>query len=72
MYGINKIFVSSVLNTHKVSSDIISKLNLDIFNICKSKCFHFIDNNKISMNFLYKMAYICYIQVKNYQQKILF
>ena len=41
MYCINKIFVSSVLNTHKVSSDLIAKLNLDISSICKSNRFHF-------------------------------
>ena len=52
MHGINKIFVSSVLNTHKVSSDMKTELNLDISNICKSNRFHFIDNNNISMNFL--------------------
>ena len=54
MHGINKIFVSSVLNTHKVSSDLIAQLNLDISNICKRNRFHFIENSNISMNFLYK------------------
>ena len=54
MHGINKIFASSVLNTHKVSNELIAKLNLDISNICKSSKFHYIDNNNISMNFLYK------------------
>ena len=54
IHGINKIFVSSVLTTHEVSSDLMAKLNLDISNICKSNRFHFIDNSNISMNFLYK------------------
>ena len=54
MHGIKKIFVSCVLNTHKVPSDIIAKLNLDISNTCRSNRFHFIDNSNISMNFLYK------------------
>ena len=35
-HGICKIFVSSVLHTGKVPSDMIAKLNLDIANICKS------------------------------------
>ena len=39
--------------SHKVSSDLIAKLNLDISNICKSNRFHFIDNSSISMNFLH-------------------
>ena len=55
MHGINKIFLSSVPNTHKGSSDLIVKLNLDISNICKSNRFHFIGNNNKSMNFLYKV-----------------
>ena len=55
MHRINKIFVSSVLNTPKVSSDLIAKLNLHISNICKIiNRFHFIDNNNIPINFLYK------------------
>ena len=54
MHGINKIFVSSVVNTHKVSSDLIAQLNLDISNFCKRNRFHFIENSNISMNFLYK------------------
>ena len=41
-------------NTHKVLSDMIANLNLDISNICKSNRFHFIDNNNISMNLLYQ------------------
>ena len=53
MHGIKKIFVSCVLNTHKVPSDIIAKLNLDISNTCRGNRFHFIDNSNISMNFLY-------------------
>ena len=51
MHGMNKIFV---LNTGKVSSYLVTKLNLDIVNICKSNSFHFIVNNNISINFLYK------------------
>ena len=43
-----------VVNTHKVPSDLIAKLNLDISNICKCNRFHFIDNSKMSLNFLYK------------------
>ena len=54
MHGINKIFLSSVVNSHKVSSDLIARLNLDISDIRKSNRFHFIDNSNISMNFLYK------------------
>ena len=54
MHGINKIFLSSVLNLFKISGDSIKKLNLDISNISKSNRFHFIDNSNISMNFLYK------------------
>ena len=54
MHGINKIFLSSVLNSLKISGDSITKLNLDISNISKSNRFHFIDNSNISMNFLYK------------------
>ena len=54
MHGINKIFLSSVLSSLKISGDSITKLNLDISNISKSKRFHFIDNSNISMNFLYK------------------
>ena len=54
MHGINKIFLSSVVNSHKVSSDLIAKLNLEISDIRKSNRFHFIDNSNISMNFLYK------------------
>ena len=52
-HGISKIFVSSVLHTHEVSSIILAKLNLDIANICKSNSFHFIDKNNVSMNLLY-------------------
>ena len=54
MHGINKKFLSSVLNLFKISGDSIKKLNLDISNISKSNRFHFIDNSNISMNFLYK------------------
>ena len=54
MHGISKIFLSSVLNSLKISGDSITKLNLDISNISKSNRFHFIDNSNISMNFLYK------------------
>ena len=54
MHGINKIFLSSVLNSLKISGDSITKLNLEISNISKSNRFHFIDNSNISMNFLYK------------------
>ena len=54
MHRISKIFVSSVLHKRKVSSDFIVNLNLDIANICKSITFHFIDNSKLSMNFLYE------------------
>ena len=54
MHGINKIFLSSVLSSLKISGDSITKLNLDISNISKSNRFHFIDNSNISMNFLYK------------------
>ena len=44
MHVINKIFASSVLNTHKVSSDLIGKFNLDISSICNINGFSFIDN----------------------------
>ena len=54
MHGINKIFLSSVLNSLKISGDSITKLNFDISNISKSNRFHFIDNSNISMNLLYK------------------
>ena len=48
-------FLFQVLCIHgKVSSGIFVKLNLDIPYICKSSNFHFIDNNNISMKFLYK------------------
>ena len=56
-----RFLVLSVLRTCKVSSDIVTKLNLDMN--CKSKNFHFIYNNSLSMNFLYRDGYI---QVKNY------
>ena len=51
-YGINKVFVSKILHTLNASSDIFSKLNLDIENVYKSNSFHFIGNNNISMIFL--------------------
>ena len=54
MHGMSKIFVSSDLNTREVSSNMVVKLNLDIENMCKNNSFHFIDNNNIPMNFLYK------------------
>ena len=44
MHVINKIFVSSVLNAHKVSSDLIAKLNLHISSICNINGFSFIDH----------------------------
>ena len=44
----------------------VEKLNLDIANIYKSDKFHYTDSNNISISFLHKMAYIFYIQVKNY------
>ena len=50
----------------KVLSDMVVKLNLAIANICKSNSFLFIDNNNISMKFLYKDGLISYILVKNY------
>ena len=54
----------------KVLSDMVVKLNLAIANICKSNNFLFIDNNNISMKFLYKDGLISYILVKNYLQRI--
>ena len=53
-HGISQSFVSIVLQIHKLSNDVVSKLNLDIANICKSNSFNSTDKNNISMNFLYK------------------
>ena len=52
-----KIFVSSVLHTGKVSSDMVAKLNLDIDNIVKSNSFHFVDNNNVSINYILVQKY---------------
>ena len=54
MHGIRKILVSGVLNTYKVSSNIVAMLNLDIANIYKSNSFYSIDINNMLMTFLYR------------------
>ena len=56
-----KIFVSSVLHTGKVSSDMVAKLNLDIDNIVKSNSFHFVDNNNVSINYILAQMWITFV-----------
>ena len=58
MYGINKIFVSNVLNTDKFSSDLIAKLNLDISNICKITYFILLVTITYQTIYCIRMAYI--------------
>lgn len=50
VHHIGKIFVSSVLYTCNVSSNMVGKLILGIGIICKDKNVHFIDNNNILIN----------------------
>ena len=50
----------------------VAKLNLDIANICKSNSFHFINNNNISINFLYKDGLHLLYLVKNTSKELLF